>query len=239
MHAHMCRVTACVPSAAAIQSSPPRTWYTGSAPLNASTRASPLSASTQATSGMYCPCRRVWCAGTVSTASSAHPHSPSTTDRTTWGHSYARAHARAPAGHLRGTIPPPHPPPPAIPPRSPCLSRNTTWPTLCRPRSTPSVANCWASGRQGQGGGWAGAQHPRGAPPARPASFPPRPTPTLLLSLSFAICSGETLVVSGDGRYYSKQAIDVIVRLAAANGVARVRAGGWGGQGWGWAWGGG
>ena len=36
---------------------------------------------------------------------------------------------------------------------------------------------------------------------------------------------GQTLVVSGDGRYYSKTAIDLIVRMAAANGVARVWVG--------------
>ncbi|KAK9813312.1 hypothetical protein WJX72_012352 [[Myrmecia] bisecta] len=33
---------------------------------------------------------------------------------------------------------------------------------------------------------------------------------------------GSTLVVSGDGRYYSKTAINIIVRMAAANGVAKV-----------------
>ena len=37
--------------------------------------------------------------------------------------------------------------------------------------------------------------------------------------------TGQTLVVSGDGRYYSKTAIDLIVRMAAANGVARVWVG--------------
>lgn len=37
--------------------------------------------------------------------------------------------------------------------------------------------------------------------------------------------SGQTLVVSGDGRYYSKTAIDLIVRMAAANGVSRVWVG--------------
>ncbi|KAH7834718.1 hypothetical protein Vadar_018927 [Vaccinium darrowii] len=33
---------------------------------------------------------------------------------------------------------------------------------------------------------------------------------------------GATLVVSGDGRYYSKDAIQIIVKMAAANGVRRV-----------------
>ncbi|CAN0877089.1 Phosphoglucomutase, cytoplasmic [Linum grandiflorum] len=36
---------------------------------------------------------------------------------------------------------------------------------------------------------------------------------------------GATLVVSGDGRYYSKEAIQVIIKMAAANGVRRVWVG--------------
>uniref|UniRef100_A0A7N0UBA7 phosphoglucomutase (alpha-D-glucose-1,6-bisphosphate-dependent) n=1 Tax=Kalanchoe fedtschenkoi TaxID=63787 RepID=A0A7N0UBA7_KALFE len=36
---------------------------------------------------------------------------------------------------------------------------------------------------------------------------------------------GATLVVSGDGRYYSEQAIQIIIRMAAANGVRRVWVG--------------
>eukprot|EP00897_Mesotaenium_endlicherianum_P010385 jgi/Mesen1/9375/ME000610S08691 len=38
---------------------------------------------------------------------------------------------------------------------------------------------------------------------------------------------GSTLVVSGDGRYYSKTAIQIIIRMAAANGVRSI----WVGQG--------
>lgn len=34
--------------------------------------------------------------------------------------------------------------------------------------------------------------------------------------------AGCTLVVSGDGRYYSKPAIATILRMAAANGVGKV-----------------
>lgn len=33
---------------------------------------------------------------------------------------------------------------------------------------------------------------------------------------------GSTLVVSGDGRYYSKPAIDIIAKVAAANGIAKL-----------------
>ncbi|KAE8076327.1 hypothetical protein FH972_014987 [Carpinus fangiana] len=36
---------------------------------------------------------------------------------------------------------------------------------------------------------------------------------------------GATLVVSGDGRYYSKEAIQIITKMAAANGVRRVWVG--------------
>lgn len=32
---------------------------------------------------------------------------------------------------------------------------------------------------------------------------------------------GSTLIVGGDGRYFSKQAINIIIRIASANGVSR------------------
>ncbi|BAY29599.1 phosphoglucomutase/phosphomannomutase alpha/beta/alpha domain I [Nostoc carneum NIES-2107] len=36
---------------------------------------------------------------------------------------------------------------------------------------------------------------------------------------------GQTLVVGGDGRYYNRQAIQIILKMAAANGVARIKVG--------------
>jgi len=36
---------------------------------------------------------------------------------------------------------------------------------------------------------------------------------------------GQTLVLGGDGRYYNKQAIQIILRMAAANGISKVLVG--------------
>lgn len=44
-------------------------------------------------------------------------------------------------------------------------------------------------------------------------------------ALSSDKVNGATLVVSGDGRYYSKDAIQIIIKMAAANGVRRVWVG--------------
>ena len=38
-------------------------------------------------------------------------------------------------------------------------------------------------------------------------------------------CSGQTLVLGGDGRYFNRQATEVILRMAAAHGVGRVLVG--------------
>src|SRR5688500_7973608 len=40
-----------------------------------------------------------------------------------------------------------------------------------------------------------------------------------------ALRPGATLVVGGGGGYYNREAIQVVLRLAAANGVGRVRVG--------------
>ncbi len=42
-------------------------------------------------------------------------------------------------------------------------------------------------------------------------------------------CKGETLVIGGDGRFYNRQAIQIIVRMAVANGFSRIIIGqhGW------------
>lgn len=37
--------------------------------------------------------------------------------------------------------------------------------------------------------------------------------------------AGQTLVVGGDGRFYNRQAIQIILKMAAANGVGRVKVG--------------
>ncbi|KAK9115785.1 hypothetical protein Sjap_014732 [Stephania japonica] len=44
-------------------------------------------------------------------------------------------------------------------------------------------------------------------------------------ALSAAKVKGATLVVSGDGRYFSKDAIQIIIKMSAANGVRRVWVG--------------
>ncbi|KAF6144626.1 hypothetical protein GIB67_006118 [Kingdonia uniflora] len=44
-------------------------------------------------------------------------------------------------------------------------------------------------------------------------------------ALSADKVKGATIVVSGDGRYYSKDAIQIIIKMAAANGVRRVWVG--------------
>ena len=50
-------------------------------------------------------------------------------------------------------------------------------------------------------------------------------------SLPAAELKGCTLVVSGDGRYWTCEAVQIIIKIAAGNGVGRV----WVGQGGAWA----
>src|SRR3954469_10009706 len=38
-------------------------------------------------------------------------------------------------------------------------------------------------------------------------------------------CHGQTLVLGGDGRYFNRTAVGIIVRMAAAHGVARLLLG--------------
>jgi phosphoglucomutase len=38
-------------------------------------------------------------------------------------------------------------------------------------------------------------------------------------------CAGQTLVLGGDGRYYNRQAIQTILKMAAANGIGRILVG--------------
>jgi phosphoglucomutase len=45
-----------------------------------------------------------------------------------------------------------------------------------------------------------------------------------------ATVQGATMVVSGDGRYWTREAVQIILKIAAGNGVARV----WVGQGGAW-----
>ena len=36
---------------------------------------------------------------------------------------------------------------------------------------------------------------------------------------------GQTIVLGGDGRYYNREAIQVIMKMAAANGIGRILVG--------------
>ncbi|MEM6612040.1 MAG: alpha-D-glucose phosphate-specific phosphoglucomutase [Cyanobacteria bacterium P01_C01_bin.72] len=38
-------------------------------------------------------------------------------------------------------------------------------------------------------------------------------------------CAGQTIVLGGDGRYYNREAIQIIMKMAAANGVGRILVG--------------
>ncbi len=42
---------------------------------------------------------------------------------------------------------------------------------------------------------------------------------------SIGAVQGETLVLGGDGRFYNRQAIQIILKMAAANGVGRIKVG--------------
>lgn len=46
-----------------------------------------------------------------------------------------------------------------------------------------------------------------------------------ILEANGAALVGSTLVVGGDGRYYCKEAAELIVRLSAANGVSKLLVG--------------
>ena len=39
---------------------------------------------------------------------------------------------------------------------------------------------------------------------------------------TIAPCDGKTLVIGGDGRFYNRQAIQTIIKMAAANGFAKL-----------------
>ena len=42
---------------------------------------------------------------------------------------------------------------------------------------------------------------------------------------SLESCEGQTIVLGGDGRYYNRQAIQIILKMAAANGIGRILVG--------------
>ncbi len=42
---------------------------------------------------------------------------------------------------------------------------------------------------------------------------------------SIGAVQGETLVVGGDGRFYNRQAVQIILKMAAANGIGRIKVG--------------
>lgn len=42
---------------------------------------------------------------------------------------------------------------------------------------------------------------------------------------TIAPCEGKALVIGGDGRFYNREAIELIIRMAAANGFSRLLVG--------------
>eukprot|EP00955_Chlamydomonas_euryale_P001365 16057-Chlamydomonas_euryale.AAC.1 len=89
-------------------------------------------------------------------------------------------------------------------------------------------------------GGWMHCAHPHAASPcsAHPHSVRPHPVQVFtsenylanwVQSLFNALGSetaGQTLALGGDGRYFSADAAQTIIKLAAGNGFAKVPAGG-------------
>ena len=48
---------------------------------------------------------------------------------------------------------------------------------------------------------------------------------SIFLSLSESEYKGKALVIAGDGRYYNDVAIQIIIKMAAANGVREIYVG--------------
>ena len=123
------------------------------------------------------------------------------------------------------------------------MTRNVSWDAAGRATITPSTAGCWPHAarqptrtrearhadrhgrdhavRRPEAGHLRPAQEGPGVPGSRTMSR----TSSRRSSTASRASQGQTLVVGGDGRYYNREVVQKVIRMAAANGFGRVLVG--------------